>query len=99
MSSRLFVKIIHNYFTVLWLTGRSFYVCQTITAGILPLRLLWRPCFLAKSAQTQGTDTTQIPAVWRQLHTALHPQEAGPGDPGLASPGDPGPGAPCSSEA
>lgn len=56
-----------------------------------PLRLLWRPCFLAKSPQTQGTDTTQIPAVWRQLHTALLPQEAGPGDPG--------PGGPCSSEA
>ena len=64
-----------------------------------PLRLLWRPCFLAKSAQTQGTDTTQIPAVWRQLHTALHCREAGPGDPGLANPGDPVPGAPCSSEA
>ena len=34
-SSTLFVRIIHKYFTVLWLTGRSSYVCQTIITGTL----------------------------------------------------------------
>lgn len=46
---------------------------------------LWRPCFLAKCSTRPRNDTTQIPAVWRQLHTALLPQEAGPSDPGPGS--------------